>query len=84
MCSLSSITYVNAAPITLILAAMYSQNGITAIAAFITGGKDKYFFMSSKVHCYFAPHVNSASFFNRAIRPNALIFPDKLKINHLK
>jgi hypothetical protein len=32
-------------------AAMYSQNGIPAIGAFITGGEDMYLLMSSKARC---------------------------------
>jgi hypothetical protein len=64
MCSLPSITCDKIAPITTSLAtmynqkgipassaAMYSRKGIPAICAFITGGEDKYFLMSSKARC---------------------------------
>jgi hypothetical protein len=34
---------------------MYCQNEIPVFGAFITGGKDKYFLMSSKAHCCPAP-----------------------------
>jgi hypothetical protein len=42
-------------PITTSSAAMYSQNGIPAISAFITGSEDKYVLMPSKAHCRSAP-----------------------------
>jgi hypothetical protein len=51
MCSLPSITCIKTAPIVASSAAMYSQNGIPAIGAFITGGEDMYFLMSSKARC---------------------------------
>jgi hypothetical protein len=55
MCSLPSIIYVKAAPITAFLTTMYSRNGILVIGIFITGGEDKYILMSSKAHCRSAP-----------------------------
>jgi hypothetical protein len=50
MCSLLSITCVNTTPIMPSSVAMYSQNGILVVGALITGGEDKYFFISSKAH----------------------------------
>jgi hypothetical protein len=84
MCSLPSITYVETAPITASSAVMYSRNGISAIGAFITDGEEKYLLMSLKARCRSAPQVNLASFFNRSIGANALIFLDKLEINRFK
>jgi hypothetical protein len=43
MCSLPSVICIKTAPITTSSVAMYSQNGMPAIGAFITGGEDKYF-----------------------------------------
>jgi hypothetical protein len=43
ICSLPSVTCINTTSITLSSAAMYSQNGIPAIGAFIIGDEDKYF-----------------------------------------
>jgi hypothetical protein len=48
---LPSFICVKIALITTSSIAMYIQNGITVIAAFITGGEDKYFLMSSKTRC---------------------------------
>jgi hypothetical protein len=52
---------------------MYNGNGIPTIGAFITGGEDKYFLISSKACCCYAYQVNSASFLNWSIGANALI-----------
>jgi hypothetical protein len=51
MYSLPSVICVKTAPITASLAIIYNRNGILAIGAFIIGGEDKYFLMSSKACC---------------------------------
>jgi hypothetical protein len=48
MYSLPSVACIKTTPITTSSTAMYSQNGIPTIGAFITGGEDKYLLMSSK------------------------------------
>jgi hypothetical protein len=84
MCSLPSITYIKIAPITTSSAVMYNQNGISAIGDVIIGGETQVHFDVVKCTLLICSQVNSASFFNRSIGANALIFPDKLKINPLK